>query len=234
MLLGGNESLGPVPDTPGWDDLMAGYERFGELAADAILAGEALGEAATSTTVRPGGEDGPLVTAGPFAETVEALGGFYVLAAEDLDAAVALAAEIPAATTGWVGVRPLVRWRSGGDAPAGAHRWFAPLYGTEGDAHRPGTPANDAAADAHRRFAEASGPAVLAGGALCPLDTAVAVRVRDGRVQVADGVAGPADALVGGFYVLAAPDTVAAVDLAAAVPVGAEGAVELRPVMELG
>jgi hypothetical protein len=62
----------------------------------------------TATTVRV--QDGQtLTTDGPFAETKEALGGYWVLEADDLDAAVAFAARIPAARMGGaVEVRPLV------------------------------------------------------------------------------------------------------------------------------
>jgi hypothetical protein len=62
----------------------------------------------TATTVRV--QDGrTLTTDGPFAETKEALGGYWVLEADDLDAAVAFAARIPAARMGGaVEVRPLV------------------------------------------------------------------------------------------------------------------------------
>ena len=49
-----------------------------------------------------------LTTDGPFAETKEALGGFYLFEADDLDAAIEIAARIPAAAHGAVEVRPLV------------------------------------------------------------------------------------------------------------------------------
>ena len=64
--------------------------------------------AATATTVRvDGGET--LTTDGPFAETKEALGGFYLIEADDLDAALEIAARMPAARLGGsVEVRPLV------------------------------------------------------------------------------------------------------------------------------
>jgi hypothetical protein len=69
-------------------------------------AGEALHPTTAATTVRV--EDGRVVaTDGPFAETKEALGGFYMIDAADLDEAIALAAKIPAATHGCVEVRPI-------------------------------------------------------------------------------------------------------------------------------
>src|SRR5262245_66606029 len=61
---------------------------------------------ATSVTVRV--RDGRvLVTDGPFAETVEQLGGYYVLDLPDLDAAIAVAARLPPVTKGTVEIRPL-------------------------------------------------------------------------------------------------------------------------------
>ena len=62
-------------------------------------------ESATSVRVR---NDEQLVTDGPFAETHEQLGGFYLIEAKDLDEATALAARIPSARFGTVEVRPLV------------------------------------------------------------------------------------------------------------------------------
>jgi hypothetical protein len=71
------------------------------------VAGEALQPVATATTVRV--KDGKTVsTDGPFAETREQLGGFYMVEAKDLDEAIALAARIPASRTGSVEVRPIM------------------------------------------------------------------------------------------------------------------------------
>ena len=60
--------------------------------------------AATSVRVRDGKQ---LVTDGPFAETREQLGGYYLVEVKDLDEAIGLAARIPSARTGTVEVRPL-------------------------------------------------------------------------------------------------------------------------------
>jgi hypothetical protein len=76
--------------------------------APGVTGGAQLQPPTTATTVRV--EDGKtLTTDGPFAETKEVLGGFYLLEADDLDAAIELAARIPAARMGGaVEVRPLV------------------------------------------------------------------------------------------------------------------------------
>jgi hypothetical protein len=86
------------------------YAEFGEAAAAVIRGGAALYQTATATTVRvTGGKGGDVITSdGPFAETKEALTGFYLLECADLDEAVATAARIPAAWDGAVEVRPVL------------------------------------------------------------------------------------------------------------------------------
>jgi hypothetical protein len=73
-----------------------------------MRAGEPLESAETATTVRV--KEGKTVrTDGPFAETREQLGGFYIVEAKDLDEAVGIAARIPASKTGCVEVRPIMK-----------------------------------------------------------------------------------------------------------------------------
>jgi hypothetical protein len=107
------------------DDVMtaqfAAYEQFTRHLRErgAMLAGEALQPVATATTVRV--VDGKtLTTDGPFAETKETLGGFYLVEAADLDEAIGYAAMIPGAAHGSIEVRPIfdVPYASG-DAAAG-------------------------------------------------------------------------------------------------------------------
>ncbi len=88
--------------------IMAEYQAFTDdlQAAGAMLGGERLHPSSTATTVRV--RDGEaLITDGPFAETKEHLGGYYMIEAADLDAAVAWAAKIPGARFGSVEVRPV-------------------------------------------------------------------------------------------------------------------------------
>jgi hypothetical protein len=87
---------------------MEGYNAFTQHLRDrgAMLAGEALDSTATATTVRV--VDGRTVTTdGPFAETKESLGGFYLVEAADLDEAIRFAAMIPGAAHGCIEVRPV-------------------------------------------------------------------------------------------------------------------------------
>jgi hypothetical protein len=85
------------------------YMAFGEwLKTSGVQAtGEALQPTSTATTVRV--RDGKtLTTDGPFAETKEQLGGYYLIEAKDLDEAVSVAARIPSAKTGSIEVRPIM------------------------------------------------------------------------------------------------------------------------------
>lgn len=73
-----------------------------------MRAGEPLERASTATTVRV--RNGKVMrTDGPFAETREQLGGFYIVEAKDLDEAVSLAARIPDAKNGSIEVRPIMK-----------------------------------------------------------------------------------------------------------------------------
>jgi hypothetical protein len=70
-------------------------------------AGDGLQPTTTATTVRV--RDGKILTTdGPFAETREQLGGYYLIEAKDLDTALGIAARIPGATTGSIEVRPIM------------------------------------------------------------------------------------------------------------------------------
>ena len=76
------------------------------LAAGKMLAGDALESVTTATTVRVR-EGETLTTDGPFAETKETLGGYYIIDCADLDEALKWAAKIPSAKLGSIEVRPV-------------------------------------------------------------------------------------------------------------------------------
>ena len=89
--------------------LMADYGAFGQEAQEAgvLLGGEGLQPTATATTVRV--RDGEaMFTDGPFAETREQLGGYYLVEAKNLDEAIGLAAKVPSARSGSIEVRPVM------------------------------------------------------------------------------------------------------------------------------
>jgi hypothetical protein len=91
---------------------MADWNEFGEAAQAVIRGGHALYPTSTATTVRvSGGKGGEVLSSdGPYAETKEALTGFYVLECANLDEAIATAAKIPAAWDGAVEVRPVIQF----------------------------------------------------------------------------------------------------------------------------
>ncbi|MEU4427613.1 YciI family protein [Actinoplanes sp. NPDC024001] len=75
--------------------------------AGIFVSGESLADLVTATTVRVGADGKRTVTDGPFAETREILGGFYVIDVPDLDAALDWAARCPGAIDGSITVRPV-------------------------------------------------------------------------------------------------------------------------------
>src|SRR3954452_411930 len=90
---------------PGTEEALAQHWRFGTEHADAIAESQALQPTNTATSLVKGAGGGFTVTDGPFVETKEALGGFYLLEAADLDEAIALAKQIPA-PFGGLEIRP--------------------------------------------------------------------------------------------------------------------------------
>ena len=75
--------------------------------AGVFVSGEALTESSTATTLRIGTSGEQVVTDGPFAETKEQLGGFYLLDCKDLDEAIEWAKQLPM-TEGAVEIRPVM------------------------------------------------------------------------------------------------------------------------------
>ncbi len=117
-------------DETGWDDvspedMKAGMEPWNRFehevaGAGAKLAGEGLQPSATATTIKVGEGDERLVTDGPFAETKEQLGGFYLLECEDLDEALEWARKVPLRPGGSIEVRPVMDYTEFGFEPVEA------------------------------------------------------------------------------------------------------------------
>ncbi|MFC5186865.1 YciI family protein [Actinomadura harenae] len=103
MLIYQDESLVGDPPSP-----EVGMEHMAFIAANgpALRGGNGLESAATATTVRAGGPADFMITDGPFAETKEQIVGYYLVEAADLDAAIALAKQVPMGD-GCVEVRPI-------------------------------------------------------------------------------------------------------------------------------
>ena len=114
LLIYSEEPTGAPPQEV-IDTVMGEYWAYEKAVADAgvKLGGNALQGSPTATTVRvKGGER--VVTDGPFAETREVLGGFYLIDVPDLDAALDWAARCPGAKYGSIEVRPVMEFDSAG------------------------------------------------------------------------------------------------------------------------
>ena len=110
LLIYGNPELAPATDDA-MHRMLAEYGAYnGWLQETGMnLGGEALKDTVDATTVQV--RDGNrIVTDGPFAETKEHLGGYYLIDAPDLDAAIEAAARVPGARTGKVEIRRSWRW----------------------------------------------------------------------------------------------------------------------------
>jgi len=106
LLICGDESAVQSPEEG--EATLAEYMKFGEeMTKRGVLhGGERLRPTSDATTVRV--RDGEIVTSdGPFAETKEQIGGFYLVDAKNLDDAIEIAAKIPGARTGTIEVRPI-------------------------------------------------------------------------------------------------------------------------------
>jgi hypothetical protein len=113
LLIYGNEQAGMQMTEAEQNQVMADYWAYTDevKAAGVNESSEALMPTTTATTVRV--RDGKVLTTdGPFAETKEQLGGFYLLNCKDLDEAIRWAAKIPGARKGCVEVRPVVEWNT--------------------------------------------------------------------------------------------------------------------------
>ena len=110
ILIYGNEERWESMTPEEQQRIGEGHRAFNAKAGTAVLFGTALEHSMTATSLRAGsGPGNPTITDGPFLETKEAVGGFYLLEAPDLDAAIALATLLPevAEDHSGVEVRPL-------------------------------------------------------------------------------------------------------------------------------
>jgi hypothetical protein len=108
LLIYGNEAAADAAPDP--SEMQKWFDYTDRLkASGCYVAGEALQPTATATTVRV--KDGKtLTTDGPFAETKEQLGGYYLVDCKDLDEALKWAADIPSVGHGPVEVRPIMEF----------------------------------------------------------------------------------------------------------------------------
>lgn len=111
LMIYGNEQANAqamAADPNGWQTLMAAHNQFSQTFAKNIAGGEALHDTNMARSMRKQG-DKIVVTNGPFAETAEQLGGFYLIEAASIDEAVEIAKHCPGLEMGGTHeVRPIV------------------------------------------------------------------------------------------------------------------------------
>ncbi|QPF71674.1 YciI family protein [Roseateles sp. DAIF2] len=115
LLIYNDPRLEPAYGTPEFQAMMAGFFALNEkMNADGVLiSGEGLQGVETATSLRIRGAKVETMD-GPFAETKEHLGGYYVIEVPDLDAALKYAALVPSASFGTVELRPLMDYNPAG------------------------------------------------------------------------------------------------------------------------
>ncbi|RZS90344.1 hypothetical protein EV189_2129 [Motilibacter rhizosphaerae] len=106
VLIYDSEAAWAAADDQARKEVRTQHQAFQDTAGARNLGGNALQPAGTATSLRRDGSGGVSVTDGPFVETKEVLGGYYLLEAADLDEAVALAHQVPT-LGGGVEVRPV-------------------------------------------------------------------------------------------------------------------------------
>lgn len=109
LLIYSDEKIGANMGEAERQQLTADYMAYTQklITAGVMRAGDALLPTSSATTVRVRGKE-TLTTDGPFAETKEALGGYYLVDVENLDEALKWAARIPSAKYGSIEVRPIL------------------------------------------------------------------------------------------------------------------------------
>ena len=224
LLLSPEATSAPDPEAQAAE--MTAYQNFHVRAGSAIRAGDALTPSAAGVRIT-GGPDAPTITDGPFAEGAEVAGGYYVFEADNLDEALALAREIPAARYGAVEVWPMVEWVDPAKALDG-NTWLALLLEPRDQVVTPGTPEWDAGITKHVEFGAAAGDRLNGGAALHAPTTATTVRVRDGEVTLTDGPFVEGAEVANGFYLINTPDRDEAIKVASMIPATT---VELRQLL---
>jgi hypothetical protein len=226
LLLSPSDAPEDRTDPAALEAEMTAYHDFHAREASSIKAGDALTPAEAGVRIK-GGPDAPVITDGPFPESAEIAGGFYVFEADDLDAALALGRQIPHAGKGAVEIWPMLMDFEPPTKLTGEH-WLALLLEPPGTTVEPGTPQWEEGIKRHGEFGAAAGEHIIGGAALHGPTTATTVRVRDGETLLTDGPFVEGAEVANGFYVLSAADREEAAKLASMIPATT---VEVRQLM---
>ena len=208
-----------------------------------FLSASPLHPVATGQTVRV--RDGQrLITAGPFAETTEQLGGYYIIDVENLDEAIAIASRLPPAKKGTVEIRPILELN--GLPPEKLttepqndvnelKKFMFLCYDDEAfwtnagpEVHRAAM--QEAVTLTHRLDANGQ---YLSAAPLHPTSTATSIRVRHGQRFITDGPFAETTEVLGGYYLILARSQQDAIEIAAQHSGARVGAVEVREVFDV-
>jgi hypothetical protein len=189
-----------------------------------LVAGERLGPLRSARTLRTS-TGKPVVTEGPFAESREQFGGYYLIDAANLDQAIDAAAQCPALKTVALGIeiRPLAAGAMTIDAAGGGHLLAL------------SRPEDVEVGDWSAWFEQLRASGQLASAApFAPSSSATSLRLREGRVALTDGPFLPGPRQLAGCCVVRTPDVEEALRLAAQWPVGPDAAIEIRSIATSG
>lgn len=232
LLIASDEKTDIPYGTAEWDEQMVEYRAFSEECRrrGAMVAGDPLQSVETATTLRVKGGDWVTLD-GPYAETREQLGGYYLLDCRDETEALELAAMIPTARRGSIEVRRCAGHDSRHLDRQG-QQYMVLIYGAEEDYLPQGDPRLTTAMSAHQALTNQTleSGEYVGGDGLYPPSLAKTVRVRDGNALVTDGPFAETREQLGGFYIFACDDLDRALSLAREIPV-LSGCLEVRPIL---
>ena len=209
-----------------------------------LIASAPLHSVATATSARVC-EGKLLLTDGPFAETTEQLGGYFIVDVDSLEEAIDLASRLPPAAKGTVEIRPLLPLPSplslpeydanAADELAGDEAltsYLLLMYAEEGawpsEEHAPAIEQSVAVC----RELHQSGQ-FLSAAPLQPPATATCVRLRNGTREVVDGPFPETKEQLGGYFLIRVPNLDVAIAVAAKLPGSRRGTAEIRPLFPL-
>ena len=185
-----------------------------------------------------------LITDGPFAETTEQLGGYFIIDVPNLDEAIAIACRLPPAAKGTVEIRPLFHLENlpperltQRESLAGANdlQYMFLCYDDEEAWKQAGQDALRAAMQEAVELTlelDRQGK-YLSASPLHPVATATSVQVRDGKKRLTDGPFAETREVLGGYYLILAKDDNEALEIAARHSGARVGAVEVRRIVEM-
>jgi hypothetical protein len=196
---------------------------------------------ATCVRVRNGKRQ---LTDGPFAETTEQLGGYYIIDVDDRDEAIAIASKLPPAKKGTVEIRPLLPLPDSLSLPEGgvnyqplsdaekSRDYILLMYAEEGawPPEEHASALEESVEVCHQLHANGQ---FISAAPLQPPESATCVRIRNGSRAVVDGPFPETKEQLGGFFLIRVANLDEAIAIAARIPGSRRGTAEIRPLFPL-